>query len=93
VIRSPSHSGRFFVSLIVADFPVGKQTVYGPYWGMRTDLAILLGAALIGAAILFIFRYDVTNNPGGTYRLDRWTGAVERCMYWGGIDDKKITCQ
>jgi hypothetical protein len=60
---------------------------------MRTDFAILLGAALIGAAILFIFRYDVTNNPGGTYRLNRWTGAVERCMFWGGIDDKKITCQ
>jgi hypothetical protein len=79
--------------LDVADVPSGIRTVDGPYWAMRTDIAIVLGAALIGAVILFIFRYDVTNNPGGTYRLDRWTGAVERCMFWGGIDDKKITCQ
>jgi hypothetical protein len=70
---------------------LGQST--GHIGGTRTDFAILLGAALIGAVILFIFRYDVTNNPGGTYRLNRWTGAVERCMFWGGIDDKKITCQ
>ena len=68
---------------------------WAPVYGHieECEVAILLGAALIGAVILFIFRYDFANNPGGTYRLNRWTGAGERCMFWGGIDDKKITCQ
>jgi hypothetical protein len=60
---------------------------------MRTDRAILLGAAFIGAVILFIFRYEVSNTPGGTYRLNRWTGSMAQCSHWGGIDDKAITCQ
>jgi hypothetical protein len=51
---------------------------------MKTVLAILGGAALIAAAILFTFRWEVNTdakNPLLVYRLDRWTGKVSAC-YW-----------
>ncbi len=40
---------------------------------------IYVGLTLI--AFIFMFRYDISDPAaeGGAYRLDRWTGEVERC--------------
>ena len=51
---------------------------------MRTVAPILAGAALIAAAIVYTFRWEiVTADHGGVaiavYRLDRWSGKVVRC--------------
>jgi hypothetical protein len=47
---------------------------------MKTIAAILGGAALIAAAILFTFRWEViVPTAGFVYRLDRWTGELVQC--------------
>jgi hypothetical protein len=46
---------------------------------MRTVWAILGGAALIAAAVLFIFRWEIIGSGEAVYRVDRWTGQVVSC--------------
>ena len=46
---------------------------------MREMAGVIAGAAAIAAALLFVFRWEITANPGGVYRLDRWIGAVVEC--------------
>jgi len=64
---------------------------------MKLELAILGGAALIAASILFIERWQISavgygSGSGDTasseetiYRLDRWTGRIDLCAL-GGSD-------
>ena len=52
---------------------------------MRLALAVLGGAALVAASILFVERYQLTTVSGeneAIYRLDRWTGRITEC--WPG---------
>ena len=44
---------------------------------MSTPLAIVIGAALIAAAILVVFRWEIASP--GVMRLDRWTGSIVLC--------------
>lgn len=46
---------------------------------MGNSIAILVGSALIAAAILLVFRWDMAAFGGEAYRLDRWTGHVVAC--------------
>lgn len=46
---------------------------------MQASTAIIIGAAFIAGAILFLFRMDISAGGNGVYRLDRWTGVVTRC--------------
>jgi hypothetical protein len=57
---------------------------------MANSIAILVGAAIIAGAILFVFRWDDSAARGAdgnptVFRLDRWTGKVAIC----GIDVQK----
>jgi len=59
-----------------------------------TPIAVLIGACLIAASILFIGRWQISaigfgykefgaspdNNTQGVYRLDRWTGSIDYCV-------------
>ncbi len=47
--------------------------------GMPNHVAILLGAALIAAAIAVTGRWEIALVQGATIRLDRWTGEVVIC--------------
>jgi hypothetical protein len=49
-----------------------------PIFNFRQEFAaIVIGAALIAGAILFVFRYEIGPAAGGfVFRLDRWTGEV-----------------
>lgn len=42
-------------------------------------ITMLAVAAIIGAAILFVFRWEVAIGSGQVVRLDRWTGTVIAC--------------
>jgi hypothetical protein len=56
---------------------------------MRSPAAIVIAAAILAVAGLFVFRWDMAaandsaaRNPidgYAVYRLDRWTGSVNRC--------------
>jgi hypothetical protein len=49
---------------------------------MRTPVSIIVGSALIAAAILVTNRWAITGSPmnlAAVVRLDRWTGAAELC--------------
>lgn len=49
---------------------------------MGNPVAILVGSALIAAAILVVFHWEFTiaaGGVGGIYRLDRWTGHIIQC--------------
>jgi len=48
---------------------------------MTSPVAILAGAALIAAAMLFVFRWEIAAGPTTVpvVRLDRWTGGVTIC--------------
>ena len=46
---------------------------------MRSSAAIIIAGALISAAILFGFRWEMATFGGETYRLDRWTGEIVGC--------------
>jgi hypothetical protein len=64
---------------------------------MRIELAVLAGATMIAASILYIERYQISavaygytegDDKTGTsdeavYRLDRWTGQLEYCSLGG----------
>lgn len=57
--------------------------------GSRAGLpiAIVLGAALIALAILFIFRWEIVSpSPAVTHRLDRWTGKIVFCHVSGNLE-------
>jgi hypothetical protein len=48
---------------------------------MRMIASILVGAAMIAAALLVVFRWEITTpHVGLVYRLDRWTGNVALCQ-------------
>jgi hypothetical protein len=51
---------------------------------MRTPIAIIAAGLLIAAAIVFVFRWQISAaaNEGGVivYRLDRWTGEIIACI-------------
>jgi len=48
---------------------------------MTTPVAIVVGAALLAAAVLFVFRWEIAAGPSTVpvVRLDRWTGSVTVC--------------
>ena len=47
---------------------------------MGQAIAIVVGAGLIAAAILLVFRWESSIvSDGVVYRLDRWTGAITHC--------------
>ena len=46
---------------------------------MSTSIALILSAALIAVALLFVFRWEVSSTSTLTFRLDRWTGHVTMC--------------
>ena len=55
---------------------------------MKTGLAVLAGAGLIAAAILFVGRYQLVgpnDQFASLYLLDRWTGEITACSL-GGAD-------
>jgi hypothetical protein len=52
---------------------------------MEIGKAILLGAALIGAAILFSSHYQLNDGQ----RLNTWTGSVAHCVSHAG----NIVCE
>ena len=59
---------------------------------MNTPLAIIIGAALIAAAILIVFRWEVA--MPGVIRLDRWTGSVVHCnVPAGGQPPERADCE
>lgn len=41
--------------------------------------SILGGAAIIAAAILYVFRWEVAMSPDKIVLLDRWTGHAVQC--------------
>lgn len=43
--------------------------------------SIVIGAAIIAAAILLVFRWEVAAGMGTAYRIDRWSGAVQHCQH------------
>ena len=48
---------------------------------MKQAWFVLAVAALLGAAL--VFRYDIRfidDKPPTYYRIDRWTGKIEKCM-------------
>lgn len=49
---------------------------------MADRVATLFGACIIAAAIVFVFRWEITTSlvNGGVTRLDRWTGEVTDCV-------------
>jgi|GEM_PF-3254664 len=72
-----------------------------PYWII---FCALIGASiLISGSIFFVGRYQIatigygyastTDSPGGdtetVYRLDRWTGEIDRCVEKAGLDPKQ----
>lgn len=48
---------------------------------MTNPVAILIGAALIAVAILYVFRWEIAAGPPTVpvVRLDHWTGKVTVC--------------
>jgi hypothetical protein len=62
---------------------------------MKLEWAVLAGAALIAASILFVGRFEISavgygSGPGegatsqeAVYRLDRWTGQIAYCSLDG----------
>lgn len=46
---------------------------------MNVYSAILTGAAAIAVALLICFHWEVTTSGNDAYRLNRWTGVIERC--------------
>jgi hypothetical protein len=59
---------------------------------MRPELTILLGAALIGCVLIFLFRFEVIGNaPMGVLKFNRITGSMEKCGYKSGVPG--ITCE
>jgi hypothetical protein len=65
-------------------------------WGhidfMHSPLTILAGALVVVAIIAVLGRWELVGSPGpGLFRLDRWTGAVQRCAVPKG--NAKITCE
>jgi hypothetical protein len=55
---------------------------------MNNALAILIGAVIIAAAILIVFRWQVVPD---VYLLDRWTGTVTGCLSVPG--HSKLDCE
>jgi hypothetical protein len=54
---------------------------------MGSSRAIIIGAALIAAAILFVFRWEIITGGGySPLRLDRWTGKVTACRQAADFD-------
>lgn len=59
---------------------------------MRTDIALLGAAAVIGVVLIFLFRYEVIGNaPMGVLKFNRITGSIEKCGYKSGVPG--ITCE
>jgi hypothetical protein len=64
---------------------------------MKITLAVivLVGAAIIGAAMLFVFRWEIAIGSGQVVRLDRWTGTVVACNVapeaaWAASEDNAV---
>jgi hypothetical protein len=47
----------------------------------QTPLAwfVMFGIAAVMLGTAWMFRYSVTAENGNSYRLDRWTGNIQRC--------------
>jgi hypothetical protein len=46
---------------------------------MGNSIAILVGSAIVAAAVVAPSRWEMAADGGQIYRLDRWTGAVVAC--------------
>ena len=46
---------------------------------MRFPIAIVIAGALIAAAILLGFRWEISGTAAGVFWLDRWTGHLKSC--------------
>jgi hypothetical protein len=46
---------------------------------MERNISIVVGAAIIAAALVFIFRWEVTAAGSTMVRLDRWSGEMVGC--------------
>jgi hypothetical protein len=57
-------------------------------------IVAIIGASVIVAAILFLFRWEVVVVGMGVVRLDRWTGGVAVCARKGPTPENSVTtCQ
>jgi hypothetical protein len=56
---------------------------------MNNATAIIIGAVIIAAAILILFRWQYAM---GTL-LDRWTGTVIQCVAGSGPLPAKLNCE
>ena len=60
---------------------------------MSSAKAIIIGAALIAVAILFVFRWQITATQDyGVIRLDRWTGSVTGCAVADNRASQLMAC-
>ena len=56
-----------------------RATNHATVLRMNIAIAVVLSGALIAAAVLFTFRWELAAFGGQAYRLDRWTGAIVAC--------------
>jgi hypothetical protein len=57
--------------------------------------SIVLGAAIIALAILFVGRWQIAGAPNAALRIDRWTGKVVACVQspdWEGAGGIQLDC-
>jgi hypothetical protein len=59
---------------------------------MNNAVAIIVGAVVIAAAILIVFRWQIAS-PGATMLLDRWTGTVVVCDLIRQQAPAKLNCE
>ena len=59
---------------MLAQFRCSAHTV-----AMERSISIIVGAAIIAAALVFIFRWEVTPAGSTMVRLDRWSGEMVGC--------------
>ena len=57
-----------------------RQVGTGELIMLNPPLAIIVAGALIALAIGLTNHWEVTTSGEGTYRLNRWTGAVSLCL-------------
>jgi hypothetical protein len=55
---------------------------------MNNATAIIIGAVIIAAAILIVFRWQFNGAL-----LDRWTGTVIQCVAGSGPLPAKVNCE
>ena len=60
-------------------------------------IGIVAGAALIAAAVVFVFRWEMMAREGDLFQLDRWSGRIHVCRvgtcweYTGPVREWRMT--